>query len=76
MDFSPHIDATISEADFLTNLSVEIPARRYDVGRDELGADVAFAEGFFVHPGDGEWIFLIQAGTKAYGKPTSAAGLK
>ena len=49
VDFPPHIDAAIGESDFFANLGVEIPACRHEGGRDELGADVAFAERFFVH---------------------------
>ena len=44
VNFSPHIDAAIGEADFFANLGVEIPSRRHEAGCDKLGADVAFAE--------------------------------
>ena len=49
MDFAPNIDAAVGEADFFANLGVNVPASRHEAGRDELGADVAFAKGFFVH---------------------------
>ena len=49
VDFSSHIDSTISETDLFANLSVEIPASSNEAGRDELRADVAFTKGFFVH---------------------------
>ncbi len=42
-------DAALGETDFLANLEHGIPSGLYDGGRDELGADVAFAEVFFVH---------------------------
>ena len=43
-------DAALGEADLLADLRHLIPARLAHGGRDELGADVAFAEGFLVHP--------------------------
>ena len=49
VEFSPDIDPSIGEGDFLANLVLDVPARCLDLGRDELGADVAFAEIFFVH---------------------------
>ena len=53
VEFSPYIDAAIGEGDFLANLILNIPARCLDLGRDELGADVAFAEVFFIHAASG-----------------------
>jgi len=48
VDFSSHIDSTISETNLFANLGVEVPARCHEAGRDELRAYVAFTEGFFV----------------------------
>ena len=44
-----HDDAALGENDFLANLHGFVPAGLYDGGRDELGADVTFAEVFLVH---------------------------
>ena len=53
VEFSPDIDAPIGEGDFLANLVLDVPTRRFDLGRDELCADVAFAEVFFIHAASG-----------------------
>ena len=45
---APHHDATVGEIHFLAELML-LPARLHDGWRDELGADVAFAEGLLVH---------------------------
>src|ERR1700719_2093575 len=44
-----HDDAALGEANFFTDLQHLVPARLAQGGRDELGADVAFAEAAFVH---------------------------
>jgi hypothetical protein len=49
MNFSTHIDATIGEAHFLANLSLQIPSSRHKAGGDKFRADIAFAERFFIH---------------------------
>jgi len=41
-------DPAFGERDLLSNLRQDIPARLLDSGRDELSADVAFAEVFLV----------------------------
>jgi hypothetical protein len=41
MKFPPDINSPIRETDFLTNLCIDVPARRYQVRRDELRANVA-----------------------------------
>ena len=46
---APHDDAAIGEADLLPDLQHRVPARLCERRRDELGADIAFAEGGFVH---------------------------
>jgi hypothetical protein len=53
MEFPPNINSSISEADFLANLRVNVPARRHEIGRDELGDYVAFAEVFLIHAAGG-----------------------
>lgn len=53
VDFPSHINAAIGEADFFANLGVEVPARRHETGRDELRADVALAQRFFIHAASG-----------------------
>ena len=50
------------ETDLLANLRYGIPARLLDGRRDELGADVAFAEVFFIH---GEFLALRFVNKKA-----------
>jgi hypothetical protein len=47
MDFPPNVNPPVREADILANLSVNVPTRRHECGRDELGADVAFAQLLF-----------------------------
>ena len=42
-------DPALGEVDLLANLRHDIPARLLHGGRDELGADVALAEVFFIH---------------------------
>ena len=42
-------DPAFGERDLLANLGQDIPARLLDGGRDELRADVAFAEVLFIH---------------------------
>jgi hypothetical protein len=59
VNFSPDVNAPIGEADFLANLGVDVPTRRHQAGRDELGADVALGEGFFVHDGGGVGAVLL-----------------
>jgi hypothetical protein len=49
MKFSPDINPPISKANFLANLCVDVPSRRQNVGRDEFGANVSFAEGSLIH---------------------------
>ena len=44
-------DAALGEADLLADLVHLVPAGPAEGGRDELGADVAFGEGSFVHGG-------------------------
>src|SRR5262249_46785716 len=46
--FAADDDAAFSETDLLADLRHHIPARPTNGGRDELGADVAFAEATFV----------------------------
>ena len=49
MDLAPDINAAVGKADLLANLRIDTPSGRHNTGRDELGADVSFAEVFFVH---------------------------
>ena len=49
VEFSPDVDPAIGEGDFLAYLDLDVPARRFDIRRDELCADVAFAKVFFIH---------------------------
>ena len=49
MDFPPDINPAVGEADFFTHLVMNIPPGRDKMGRDELGTNVALAEGFLVH---------------------------
>ena len=44
-----HYDAPLGEADLLADLPCQVPARRDQGGGNELGADVAFAEGRVAH---------------------------
>lgn len=44
-----HDDAALGKAHLLTDLRRQVPARRDQGGGDELGADVAFAEGRIAH---------------------------
>jgi len=46
MNFPTDINAAIIKPDFFPNLCIDIPTRRRDIGRDEFGADIAFAEFF------------------------------
>ena len=43
-------DGALADAHFLVNLRGHVLSATHQAGRDELGADVAFAEGFLVHP--------------------------
>ena len=51
VDFSPHINAPVGETYLFAYLRVEVPRCGHERRGDELGADVAFGEGFFVHRG-------------------------
>ena len=42
-------DAASGETNLFTNLPLDVPTRLDDARRNELGADIAFAEVFFVH---------------------------
>jgi hypothetical protein len=53
MDFASDVDPPIRESHFFANLGIDVPTRRYKVRRDELGANVAFAERFFIHAARG-----------------------
>ena len=44
-----HDDASLGEADLLADLRYPVPPGLSQGGREESGADVAFAEAFFVH---------------------------
>jgi hypothetical protein len=44
-----HDDAPLGEADLLAKLRQLIPSRLLEGGRDELGADVAFAQQLLLH---------------------------
>ncbi len=50
-ELSAHDDAAFRESNLLANLHHAVPARALDGGAYELGADIAFAEVLFVHPG-------------------------
>lgn len=43
------LHATVGKADFLANLGIDVPSCRYKVGRDELRADITFAQSFLIH---------------------------
>ena len=47
--FAADDDAPLGESDLLADLHHPVPARAFDGGTDELGADVALAEVFLVH---------------------------
>jgi hypothetical protein len=49
VQLAPHDDAAFGETDFFAHLSLDVPACRYNGGRDELGANVALGQRFFVH---------------------------
>jgi hypothetical protein len=50
-ELAAHDDATLGKVDLFAELRDLIPACLPDRGRDELGADVAFAEELLVHAG-------------------------
>jgi len=49
MGFSTDVDATLTEANLFQSLGILVPARRYDVKRDALGAGVPFGADFLIH---------------------------
>ena len=49
---APDDDPALGEADFLADLGELVPAGLLQGRGDELGADVALAEGFLVHGAD------------------------
>lgn len=49
--FTPNDDAALGKGDFFANLGLQIPSRLNEGRRDELGADVPFAEGITVNLG-------------------------
>lgn len=49
MGFSTDVDAAFTEANLFQNLGILVPARRYDVKRDALGAGVPFGADFLIH---------------------------
>jgi hypothetical protein len=48
-ELAPDNDASLGEIDLLADLHHPVPARAFDGGADELGADIALAEVFLVH---------------------------
>ena len=48
-ELSPDDDASLGKGDLLADLHHPVPARAFHSGANELGADVALAEVFFVH---------------------------
>ena len=65
-----HNDATLGEADFLTDLQHLVPARFAQGRRDELSADIAFGEGALVHGFVGLAWPKGQAGSRAFQQPS------
>ena len=49
VEFPPDINPAVREADFLTHLVMKVPPGLDKMGRDELGTNIALAEGFLVH---------------------------
>ena len=45
----PNMDPAVGKADLFPYLGMDIPPGPDEMGRDELGANIALAEGVFVH---------------------------
>ena len=67
-------DSASREEDLFTNLRLDIPTRLDHRGRDELSADIAFAEILFVHPSALTKLCATFAGSRSLNGTNEPAG--